>query len=57
MLDLKVVEYLEVKIGKPILKATSLSGGSINEVFKITTANREYVLKQNKNAPISFFEA
>ena len=47
---------LEEILNSPIDSTAPVSGGSINEAYKITTGQADYFLKLNRSAPDDFFE-
>ena len=47
---------LEEILNSPIDSTAPVSGGSINEAYKITTDQADYFLKLNRSAPNDFFE-
>lgn len=42
-----VIQVIEIKLGKSIINVTPLSGGSINQVYRLQTAHESFVLKVN----------
>ena len=56
MLTSNIKTRLEEILNSPIDSTAPVSGGSINEAYKITTGQADYFLKLNRSAPNDFFE-
>ncbi len=56
MLTSNIKTLLEEILNSPIVSTAPVSGGSINEAYRITTDQADYFLKLNRSAPDDFFE-
>ena len=56
MLTSNIKTRLEEILNSPIDSTAPVSGGSINETYRITTGQADYFLKLNRSAPNDFFE-